>query len=239
MQRMSFAAAAVLGLLAAVSPALADGGKMPRIISLSGHGEVRSTPDIAFVTSGVSTQGNTAAEALAANTKAMTDLFAALKSAGIEDKDIQTSNFSVQPRYDYSNGQAPKLVGYDVSNNVSIKLKKVDTLGALLDTLVQAGSNQITGVSFDVSKPDEAMDEARKLATQDATRKAKLFAQAMGIELGSVMQISEASAGSPPPVPFVRGVAMMKADAAPVPIAAGEQSIAADVNVIWEIKQSQ
>ena len=237
MQRLSFAAAAVLGLLAAVSPAFAEGGKMPRIVSLSGHGEVRSTPDIAFVTAGVTTQGTTAAEALAANTKAMTDLFAALKDAGIEDKDIQTSNFSVQPRYDFSNNQAPKLVGYDVSNNVTVKLKKIETMGALLDKLVQSGSNQITGISFDVSKPDEAMDEARKLATQDATRKAKLYAQAMGIELGNVVQISEGSSAGPSPVPFVRGAAMMKADAAPVPVAAGEQTIAADVNIIWEIKQ--
>ncbi|MCA3555799.1 SIMPL domain-containing protein [Aestuariivirga sp.] len=237
MPRLSFAAAAVMGLLAAVSPAFADGGKMPRIVSLTGHGEVRSTPDIAFVTSGVSTQGETAAEALAANTKAMTGLFAALKDAGIEDKDIQTSNFSVQPRYDFSNGQAPKLVGYDVSNNVTVKLRKVDTLGALLDKMVQSGSNQISGVSFDVSQPEEAMDEARKLATQDATRKAKLYARAMGVELGNVMQISEGSSAVPPPLPFVRGAAMMKADAAPVPVAAGEQTLAADVNIIWEIKQ--
>lgn len=237
MLRLSFAAAAMLGLLAAVTPAFAEGGKMPRIISLTGHGEVRSSPDIAFITSGVTTQGATAGEALAANTKAMSDLFAALKGAGIEDKDIQTSNFSVQPRYDYNNGQAPKLVGYDVSNNVTIKLKKVDSLGALLDKLVQSGSNQITGISFDVSKPDEALDEARKLATQDATRKAKLYAQAMGVELGTVMQISEGSSAVPPPVPFVRGAAMMKADAAPVPVAAGEQTLAVDVNVIWEIKQ--
>lgn len=236
MQRLSFAAAALAGLLAAVSPALADGGNMPRIISLSGHGEVRSTPDIAFVTSGVTTQGATAAEALAANTKAMTELFAALKTAGIDDKDVQTSNFSVQPRYDYSNGQAPKLVGYDVSNNVSITLKKVDRLGALLDKLVQSGSNQITGISFDVSKPQEAMDEARKLATEDATRKATLYAKAMGVELGKVMQVSEGNAMTPPPVPFVRGAAMMKADAAPVPVAAGEQTLAVDVNIIWEIK---
>lgn len=239
MKRMSFATAAVLGLLAALSPALAEGGKMPRIVSLTGHGEVRSAPDVAYITSGVTTQGTTAAEALAANTKAMTSLFAALKDAGIEDKAIQTSNFSVQPRYDYSNNQAPRLVGYDVSNNVTIKLKKIDTLGSLLDTLVQSGSNQITGISFDVSKPDDAMDEARKLATQDATRKAKLYAQAMGIELGSVMQISEGSTAAPSPVPFVRGAAMMKADAAPVPVAAGEQTIAADVNIIWEIKQPQ
>lgn len=144
----------------------------------------------------------------------------------------------MQPRYDFSNGQAPKLVGYDVTNNVTVKVKKVDNLGAMLDKLVQAGSNQINGVSFDVSKPEEAMDEARRLATADATRKAKVYAQAMGIELGNVMQVSEGTAAQPP-MPMVRG-AMMKADAAaPVPIAAGEQSIAVDVNVVWEIKQPQ
>jgi uncharacterized protein YggE len=236
MQRLSFAAAAVIGLLAAISPAFAEGGKMPRIISLSGHGEVRATPDIAYVTSGVVTQGATAAEALAANTKAMTDLFAALKDSGIEDRDVQTSNFSVQPRYDFSNNQAPKMVGYDVSNNVTVTLRKVDTLGALLDRMVQSGSNQISGISFDVSKPDDAMDEARKLATEDATRKAKVYAKAMSIELGNVMQVSEGSAAQPP-MPMVRST-MMKADAAPpVPMAAGEQTLAVDVNVIWEIKQ--
>lgn len=94
MKRLSFAAAAIIGLVAAMSPALAEGGKMPRIISLTGHGEVRSVPDVAYVTSGVLSQGATAAEALAANTQAMTSIFAALKDAGIEDKDIQTSNFS-------------------------------------------------------------------------------------------------------------------------------------------------
>ena len=236
MQRLSFAAAAVIGLLAAISPAFAEGGKMPRTISLSGHGEVRATPDIAYVTSGVVTQGATAAEALAANTKAMTDLFAALKDSGIEDRDVQTSNFSVQPRYDFSNNQAPKMVGYDVSNNVTVTLRKVDTLGALLDRMVQSGSNQISGISFDVSKPDDAMDEARKLATEDATRKAKVYAKAMSIELGNVMQVSEGSAAQPP-MPMVRST-MMKADAAPpVPMAAGEQTLAVDVNVIWEIKQ--
>ena len=235
MQRLSFAAAAVIGLLAAISPAFAEGGKMPRIISLSGHGEVRATPDLAYVTSGVVTQGATAAEALAANTKAMTDLFAALKESGIEDRDVQTSNFSVQPRYDFSNNQAPKMVGYDVSNNVTVTLRKVDTLGTLLDRMVQSGSNQISGISFDVSKPEDAMDEARKLATEDATRKAKVYAKAMGIELGNVMQVSEGSAAQPP-MPMVRST-MMKADAAPpVPMAAGEKTLAVDVNVIWEIK---
>lgn len=210
---------------------------MPRVINVTGHGEVRSAPDLAFVTSGVVSQGNTAAEALAANTKAMNDLFAALKDAGIEDKDIQTSNFSVQPRYDFNNGQAPKLVGYDVSNTVTVTLRKIGDLGPLLDKLVQNGSNQINGVSFQVSKPDDHMDQARKLAAEDATRKAKVYAKAMGIELGGVVQVNEGSVDMQP-VPMVRGD-MMKANAAssPVPVAAGEQVLAVDVNVIWEIKQ--
>lgn len=208
---------------------------MPRVISLSGHGEVRTAPDMASVTSGVVTQGTTAGEALAANTKAMNDLFAALKGAGIEDKDVQTSNFSVQPRYDYNNGQAPKLVGYDVSNNVTVTVRKVGDLGPLLDKMVQSGSNQIAGVNFQVSKPDDAMDEARKLAAADASRKAKVYAQAMGVELGPVMQVSE-GASFQPPVPMVRGMVMKADAAAPVPVAAGEQTLAVDVTVTWEIK---
>lgn len=239
MPRLTLAAAGLLGLLATLSPAIAnaDASKMPHIITMSGHGEVRSTPDLAYVTSGVVSQGNTAADALAANTKTMTDLMAALKAAGIEDKDIQTSNFSVQPRYDFSNGQAPKLVGYDVSNSVTVKLRKIGDLGALLDKLVQSGSNQITGISFDISKPEQAMDEARKLAAADAQRKAKVYAEAMGVVLGNVVQVSEANLPQPP-MPMVRAT-MMKADAAaaPVPVAAGEQTLAADVTVIWEINQ--
>jgi len=235
MQRLSFAAAALAGLLAAVSPALADGPKMPRTISLSGHGEVKSVPDLAFVTAGVVSQGATAAEALAANTQAMNALFAALKDAGIAERDVQTSNFSVQPRYDYSNNQAPKLVGYDVSNNVTVTLRKIADLGPLLDRLVQSGSNQINGVTFQVSEPDQAMDEARKLAAADAARKAKVYAQAMGVELGPVMQVSE-GATFQPPVPMVRGMVMKADAAAPVPVAAGEQTLAVDVNVTWEIK---
>lgn len=236
MQRMSFAVAALAGLLAAASPALADGPRMPRTISLSGHGEVRSVPDLAYITSGVVSQGTTAAEALATNTRDMNAIFAALKDAGVPEKDIQTSNFTVQPRYDYQNGQAPKLVGYDVTNNVTVTLRKIGDLGPLLDKLVQSGSNQISGVSFDVAKPQEAMDQARKLAAEDATRKAKVYAAAMGVELGPVTMVSEGG-GFQPPVPMVRG-AMMKADAAaaPVPVAAGEQVLSVDVSITWEIK---
>jgi uncharacterized protein len=236
MLRPTFAAAAIAGTLAAASPALAQDNKMPRLISLSGNGEVRRAPDIAFVTTGVLSQGATAAEALAANTSAMNALFAALKDAGIAEKDVQTSNFMVQPRYNFQDNKAPELVGYDVSNNVTITVRKIGDLGALLDKVVQAGSNQINGIGFDVSEPSASLDQARKLATEDATRKAKIYAEAMGVTLGPVMSISE-GVSYQPPMPMARGKVMMAdAAAAPVPVAAGEQRLSVDVNITWEIK---
>jgi uncharacterized protein YggE len=236
MLRPTLAAAAIAATLAAASPALAQDNKMPRLISLSGNGEVRRAPDIAFVTTGVLSQGTTAAEALAANTSAMNALFAALKDGGIAEKDVQTSNFMVQPRYNFQENKAPELVGYDVSNNVTITVRKIGDLGALLDKVVQAGSNQINGIGFDVSEPSASLDQARKLATEDATRKAKIYAEAMGVTLGPVMSISE-GVSYQPPMPMARGKVMMAdAAAAPVPVAAGEQRLSVDVNITWEIK---
>ena len=209
---------------------------MPRLISLSGHGEMRMAPDMAFVTTGVLSQGVTAADALAANTAAMNALFAALTGAGIAEKDVQTSNFFVQPRYNFQDGKAPELIGYDVSNTVTVIVRKIGDLGPLLDKVVQAGSNQINGIGFEVSKPDAALDEARKLATADATRKAKIYAEAMGVGLGRVMSISE-GVNYQPPMPMARSKVMMAdAAAAPVPVAAGEQTLSVDVNITWEIQ---
>lgn len=236
MQRLPFAATALAVLLATASPVFAEDAKMPRVISLTGHGEVKSAPDMAFVTTGVVSQGATAAEALSANTTAMTNLFAALKAAGIEEKDVQTSNFMVQPRYNYPENKPMELVGYEVSNTVTVNVRKLADLGALLDKLVQSGSNQISGIGFSVSQPEAALDEARKLATADAARKAKVYAEALGVSLGPVLSVSEGF-NVPPPMPLLRGKAMMAdAASAPVPVAAGEQTLSVDVNITWEIR---
>jgi uncharacterized protein YggE len=236
MHRLTFAAAALAALFTAASPALSQESRMPRLISLSGHGEVRRVPDTAIVTTGVLSQGATAAEALAANTRSMNDLFAALKNAGIAERDVQTSNFMVQPRYNFQDGKAPELVGYDVSNTVTVSVRKLADLGALLDKMVQAGSNQINGIGFEVSEPTAALDEARKLATADAARKAKIYADALGVTLGPVTSLTEGG-GFQPPMPMARGKMMMAdAAAAPVPVAAGEQTLAVDVNITWEIR---
>lgn len=232
-----FLTSILLAALLAANPVFAEEVKMHRIISLTGHGEVRAVPDTAVVNLGVVSSAETARAALDANTKAMTELMANLKSANIDEKDIATSNFSVNPRLDYGqNGnQVPKLVGYDVTNSVTVIVRKIDGLGTLLDKAVSSGSNQINGISFSVSKPDEAMDEARKLAVKDATHKAQIYAGAASISLGNIMSISESSGIAEPQVMFSRAKAMA-ADSAPVPIAQGSQVISVDVNVSWEIK---
>jgi uncharacterized protein YggE len=235
LRTLSTAAAVTLALIA-LPPAFAADDKMPRTISLTGHGEVRQAPDIAIVSIGVLSQAPAADEALAANTAAMQAAFAALKTAGIEDKDIQTANFMVQPRYDYNNeGRAPKLVGYDVSNTVSVTVRKLEALGAMLDRVVAAGSNQINGIQFDVSSPDAALDAARKLAVADARRKAEIYAAAGNVVLGDIIAISE-GVEFRPPEPVLRAKAMRAEMTADVPIAQGEQRLGIDVNIVWDIR---
>jgi uncharacterized protein YggE len=235
MFRSLLAASAITAAVVLTSPALAGDQSMPRTISLSGHGEVRLAPDIAIVNLGVASQAAVAKDALAANTTAMQAVFAALKAAGIADKDVRTSNFMVQPRYNFNNeGKAPTLIGYEVSNSVTVTVRKLDTLGSVLDAVVQSGSNQINGIQFDVSQPEASLDEARKLAVADARHKAEIYAAAANVKLGSVLSVAEGSF-APPPQPMMRTTMKMDA-AAPVPIAQGEQTLAVDVNVVWEIK---
>jgi uncharacterized protein len=230
------AATALTFAAANLAPALADDSKLVRTISLTGHGEVRMAPDLAVVTIGVMSTATTAREALDANTKAMQAVMASLTGAAIEARDIQTSNFMVNPRYDYgeNNAQPPKVIGYDVSNNVTVTVRKLESLGAVLDSVVSAGSNQINGVMFQVSKPEAATDEARKLAVADAQRKAKVYTEASGVSLGQIVSLSEGG-GYQPPVPMFKSMRAEGASA-DVPIAQGEQVIAIDVNFTWEIK---
>lgn len=219
-------------------PALADAGA----ISIEGRGEVTAAPDTAFVTSGVTTQGATAREALDANTAAMNDLLATLKAAGIEAKDIQTSGFSVSPNYVYTDARdangytlPPKINGYQVFNTVNVRVRELDTLGAVLDQAVTVGANTINGVSFSVADPAELYDEARKTAFADARRKAELYAGVAGIELGDIRTITEAqSYGQPQPYPMQTAM-YDRAESAPVPVQAGELTFAVSVQVSWEI----
>jgi uncharacterized protein YggE len=208
--------------------------KLPNLIWLTGHGEVKVEPDMAIVTVGVLTQAPAARDAVSANNAAMTKIIATLKSSGLAEKDIQTSNFSVNPRYDYPDNSPPHLEGYDVSNTVSVTVRNLAKLGNVLDDVVSEGSNQINGIAFDLADRDPVEDEARKLAVADGKHKAEIYAAATGVKLGRIASISEGMVAPPPPP--VTGRAMMKADAAPsVPVARGEQTVTIDVNIAWEI----
>jgi uncharacterized protein YggE len=213
----------------------------PGTISIQGHGEVYARPDTAFVTTGVTTNGNTAAEALAANSQAMADLIAALKEAGIEDRDIQTSNFMVSPNYVYTdatdeNGYTlpPKISGYYVSNNVDIRVRDLESLGEVLDQAVTVGANTINGVTFSVADPSQLLDDARKAAFEDAQAKAEVYGGVAGLTLDRITSINE-SYGYNQPMPYMMRE-MSAADAAgtPVPVEVGELSYTIDVSVTWE-----
>lgn len=241
--RSRIAVLPLLAFLAIAAPAAADDSVRPGQISLVGQGQVSAAPDMARVTSGVVTQAKTARDALDANTAAMTQLVDVLKQADIAEKDIQTSGFSVQPQYVYSdkrdeNGYTPppRIVGYQVTNSVTVVVRKLDDLGAVLDKAVTVGANSISGISFDVSDTSAILDEARKQAVADALAKARLYTGAAGIGLGRIVSISETGAPQPQPEMF-KTVRAMAADSAPVPVQAGELTYGATVSVTWELDQ--
>lgn len=230
----ALAAATLIGPGTGIS---APDGPPPRLISVSGLGEVKTRPDMATISTGVVTEGATAKDALAKNNGAMAAVIAALKNAGVAEDDIQTSDFSVSPKYPpYQPNQttAPRIVGYTVSNQVTAQVKDLAKLGGILDTLVQSGSNQVGGISFGLNEPKVKLDEARKKAVADARAKAELYAQAAGVSLGKVIQISESSVVMPP-VPMYRREMAMAQDAS-VPIAAGSQTVSAHVSITYEIQ---
>jgi uncharacterized protein YggE len=232
------ALATTLASTTLASTALAAG-----TMQMSGHGEVMAAPDTAWVTSGVTSQGTTAREALDANTADMAAVIAALKAAGIDATDIQTSGFSVNPNYVYSDARdangyqlPPKIVGYTVTNNVTVHVRDLTVLGAVLDQSVTVGANTISGITFAVEDPSELYDQARRAAFAEAQGKAELYADAAGVELGAIELISEGQGYTPPQPYMVKATAAMDR-AAPVPIEAGQLTFTIDVNVTWDLGQ--
>ncbi|RXF75301.1 SIMPL domain-containing protein [Hansschlegelia zhihuaiae] len=234
---LASAAAGAAIWLAATPAHAADAA--PSAVAVSGEGMVATAPDIAIVTTGVVTRAGAAGAALKANAAAMTKVLAAIRAAGIEERDVGTSGLSVQPQYDYGDGgtpQAPKLVGYEVRNVVTVRSRAVDRLGELIDSLVQAGSNQIEGLAFDVSDREARLDEARRAAIADARRKAALYAEAAGARLGGVLSIEEDPSADEPVRPFAGRAKALQAAAPATPIARGEQELRARVTVRWRLE---
>jgi uncharacterized protein YggE len=221
----------VVSLLAGACARVEEKGQ-PRSITVSATGSVEADPDIARITSGVTTEGATAAAALAQNSERMTKLIAGLKESGVEPKDIQTSSFRVEPRYTQpKEGEVSVINGYRVSNQVQIIARKLDKLGAILDQLVSLGANELSGLAFEVSEPETLRDQARKEAVANALRRAQLYADAAGAEVGEVLAIQEGGEAGPRPMPMARA---MKAEA--VPIERGTETLEASVTVTWALR---
>ncbi|MEQ1652048.1 MAG: SIMPL domain-containing protein [Hyphomicrobium sp.] len=227
-------AAAVLMLSAAAAPLSAEEKPMDRTVTVSASGSVSAEPDEATISTGVSSDAKSAREAMSKNNEAMKKVIAELKTQGVDAKDIQTTQFNVEPVYVYpKEGQPPVVTGYRVNNMVSVRVRNLDKLGGVLDQLVTAGANQMNGISFDVSKAETLKDEARKDAMANALRRAKLLATAAGADVGEVVQISEeVTHAGPRPVVFAKRAAMAES----APVERGSQELETRVTVTWKLK---
>lgn len=233
--KLIFPALAMLAsLLSAGAPeALADAPER-RTISLSATGTVKATPDKVSITTGVTSEGQAARDALDKNTEAMTKVVEGLKEAGIDPKDIQTTNFSVSPVYEQKKqGQAAFITGYRVTNQVHITVRDTAKLGDILDKVVSLGANEIGSISFGVSEPEALKDEARKQAMRNAIADAKLYAETAGVELGPVITITEEDGGY---IPRYADAAVPMAMEKAVPIEGGTTMVQVRLRVTWELR---
>jgi uncharacterized protein YggE len=240
------AALAMAGTSAASAQAVSSGPVVAAgnaVLTVSADGRSTRTPDLAVFNAGVTTQAKTAGAALTANAERMNAVIAALKQAGIADRDIQTSNLSVNPVYGQqradANGnvnQEPMIIGYQATNQVEVRQRKIGNYGKTIDTLVSAGANQVSGPSFQLDNPDAASDEARIDAMKKARARAELFARAAGLSVRRILTISESGGYSPQPqIMYARAEKMMASS--PSPVSAGELQIGANVTVTFELGQ--
>ena len=229
-------ALAVAAATLLATPALAQTAPPPAI-SVTGEANVSVAPDLAQIDGGVTTEAKTAREASDANNAAMGKVLLALKSAGVDEKDYQTSRLSLQPQYPANPNRAGPAVisGYRASNRVTIRVRDVTKVAGTIDALVSSGANEVGGINFMVTKASQLLDDARSDAIADARRKAEIYAKAAGVKLGAPISISEDSGSAPAPMMLRK----MGADAASAPVAQGEEVLRVNVSVSWEIKPAQ
>ena len=203
-------------------------------LDINAVGEVTRVPDVAVITAGVVSRSATATDALQDSANRTSRVLGALKSAGVEERDIQTSNVSLNPEYRYPQDQAPQLVGYTASNNVTVRFRDIRSSGKILDALVKQGANQINGPTLVVDKPEAALDEARAKAIASGRARADLYARSLGMRVGRVVSVSETaeSYAPPPPVPM-----MARMEAAPATkIEPGEQKLQVNLMMVFELQ---
>ena len=219
----------------AQAPATVAGAPAPTTFSLSAVGETKVAPDMATINLGVNTDAPTAAEALRANAAKMTAVIAALKKGGLGDRDIQTSNLSINPQYVYEQNTPPRLTGYQVSNQVTVTVRDLARLGQAVDATVNAGANSAGGISLGLADPSAAENAARQAAVKALNAKAHLYARATGYRVVRIISLSEGGGYAPAPQPYpVMAMARMK-EADSTPVAGGELRVRIDLSGVFEM----
>lgn len=232
-------AATIMAAVAWHAAAPAQTGPAARpatLLTVNVEGRTTRVPDIAEVAGGVVTAAPTAAEAMTLNADRMTAVVAAVRKAGIGDRDIQTTGLSLQPQYRYENNQPPILTGYQATNTVNLRIRRIADSGKLLDTLVKVGANQINGPTFRVDDEQAALDEARQAAVKTAKARAELYARSTGLSVRRIVTINEGGGFQPEPRPMMT---RMMADAAPAaapPVAPGEVALSVNLTVVFELE---
>jgi len=211
-----------------------EGSSSLRTIAVSGTGQVTLAPDIAFVSIGVQSQSENVGDALTENNQKAQEIANSLREMGVEEKDIQTSSFSIYPQQQYGPQGETTGVIYVVDNTVYVTVRELQQLGSLLDTVVRTGANSINGVTFDVQDKSQAISEARRLAIESARRQAEEMASVAGVTLGDLQNM--AAYFSLPSTPLYEAKGAMTADASQVPISAGQMVIRVEVSATYLIQ---
>ena len=241
---MKHALLAAASLAAAVIPAAAEAQQDAAItqtiagtrLDVNATGEAARVPDLAIITAGVVTRSATAGGAIQQAATRMARVRDALRQAGIADRDIQTSNISLEPQYTYANNQPPKLNGYAATNQLSIRFRDIENTGKILDALVAQGANQINGPNLTIDKPEAALDEARAKAVAAARARADLYARSLGMRVVRVVSVSESGGSFPVPPPMPMYARAEAAQAADNKIEAGEQKLQVNLAVTFELQ---
>lgn len=235
--------ALMLGALSMTAPAQAQQPSITQTITgtrldISATGEVTRVPDIAIISAGVVTRSTSATAALQDAAQRMQRVTAALKRAGIDDRDIQTSNVNLNPEYRYQEGQSPQLTGYSASNQLTIRFHDIRNSGKILDALVAEGANQINGPNLTVEHPEAALDEARAKAVANGRARAELYARALGLRVVRVVAVSESGGYAIPPAPPPPPPMMMmaKGERDSTSIQPGEQKLQVSVGMTFELQ---
>lgn len=205
-------------------------------LDISATGEATRVPDVAIISAGVVARAATATAALQETAEKMARVLAALKRAGVNDRDVQTSTVSLNPEYRYENNQAPQLVGYTASNQVTLRFRDIRNAGKILDALVAQGANQINGPNLTIDKPEPAMDEARAKAVAIGRARAELYARALGMRVVRVVSVSENGGYAPPPPPMPMQMYARGERDSGTSIQPGEQKLQVTLAMVFELQ---